>query len=146
MNKLPSAGLGVRRQRWMRHEDSGGYNCLVWARRAPADRGKEGGENGWGFRAVATAVGVSAQFPQLQCGAAVHSVTRQRGSKSKAALLMNIKQRVLLRCALPPSLSNHRAAEAAGCANPLSRAQNERKAETRRRGQRAHAITTKAAL
>lgn len=91
--------------------------------------------------------GVSARFPQEQCGAAVHAVTRQRGSKSKAAHLMNIKQRVLLSSTLPPSLSNHRAAaEAAGCTNPLSPAQNERRAETRRRGQGAHAITTKAAL
>lgn len=56
----------------MQCEDSGGYNCLVeggvgwggvWVRRAPADRGKQGGENGWGFRAVAAAVGVSARFP-----------------------------------------------------------------------------------
>lgn len=89
---------------------------------------------------------VNARFPWQQCGAAVHAVTRQRGSKSKAALLMNIKQRVLLRSILPPSFSNHRAAEAAGCTNPPSPAQNERRAETRRRGQRAHAITTKAAL
>lgn len=63
--------------------------------------------------------GVSARFPQEQCGAAVCPVTRQRGSKSKAAHLMNIKQRVLLSSTLPPSLSNHRAAaEAAGCAKP----------------------------
>lgn len=32
-------------------------------RRAPADRGKQGGENGCGFRAVAAAEGVSARFP-----------------------------------------------------------------------------------
>lgn len=43
-----------------------------------------------------------ARFPQQRCSAAVHAVTRQRGSKSKAALLMNIKQRVLLRSTLPP--------------------------------------------
>lgn len=89
---------------------------------------------------------VSARFPQQQSGAAVHAVTRQRGSKSKAALLMNIKQRVLLRTTLPLSLSNHRAAEAAGCTNPPSPTQNERRVETRGRGRRAHAITTKAAL
>lgn len=35
----------------------------VWVRRAPADRGKQGGENGCGFRAVAAAEGVSARFP-----------------------------------------------------------------------------------
>lgn len=69
INKLWCPGLGVRTQGWRRREDSGGYNCLVggggeaWVRCAPEDRGKQGGENGWGFRAVAAAVGVSAPFP-----------------------------------------------------------------------------------
>lgn len=98
---------------------------------------------GWGWLRHGL-VGGRNQERENGWGAAVHAVTRQRGGISKAALLMNIKQRVLLRSTLPPSLSNHGAAEAAGCTNPLSPAQNERRAETRGRGQRAHAITTKA--
>lgn len=75
--------------------------------------GTKAGGGGGGEGCVEEGV-VSVRFPSQQCGAAVHAVTRQRGSKSKAALLMNIKQRVLLRSTLPP-FSNHRAAEAAGC-------------------------------
>lgn len=43
----------------MRCGDNGGYNCLVEGeggmRRVPADGGKQGGKNDWGFRVVVAA-------------------------------------------------------------------------------------------